>query len=303
MRPADFGALLLLAALWGGSFLFMRVAAPSLGPVVLISVRLLLAGAILLVHAVATRQLPPLGGRLPDYLVIGVINSALPFILIATAELRLPASLAAVINSVTPLFTALAAAVWLGESLTWRKVAGLVLGLAGVAVLAGLGPVPLTPATLLSVGASLLAAACYAGAAVYIKLRASGDHPRVLTLYSHLLGGLVLLPLVPFTLPAGRPSGEVIACVVLLAVLSTALAYVIYFRLIASVGPTRTTTVAYLVPVFGMLWGALFLAEPLGPSSFIGFALIACGVALVTRHPAGERKAQPDHPAPGALRG
>ena len=191
MKPGDLGALLLLSALWGGSFLFIRVAAPVLGPLALAEARVGLAGLALLLYAVTTRRLPDLRARWRPLLVIGVINSALPFALIMAAELRLSASLAAILNATSPLFGALVAATWLGEALPARKISGLVLGATGVAVLIG--------------GASLLAALCYGCAAAYTKARAPGLPPLALAVGSQLGASLVLLPLVPLARPVLGP--------------------------------------------------------------------------------------------------
>lgn len=176
MTPKNWVALLLLSALWGASFLFIRVAVPALGPVVLIELRVLIAGLALLGLGAFTRKRLPWRSHWRPFMVIGLINSALPFVLIATAELHLTASLAATLNATTPLFGACAAALWLGEALTLRKVSGLILGLLGVAALVGLGPLPLTPPVLFAAGASLLAALSYGVAAVYTKIHAGGPH-------------------------------------------------------------------------------------------------------------------------------
>lgn len=157
----------------------------------------------------------------------------------------------------------------------------MLLGLLGVAVLVGLGPVPLTPAVWLSIGASLLGAP-YGAAAVYTRKHMKGTPPLALALYSQLLAAVVLLPGVPFTWPGEGPSRLVIASVLALALLSTAVAYLLYFGLIQRVGPTKATMVTYLSPAFGLLWGAVLLREPLSVWSFVGFGLILVGVALLT---------------------
>lgn len=289
MSPKNAGALLLLSALWGGSFLFMRIAAPAFGPILLIELRVLLAGLTLLGFAALSRKLPPLNAHWGRYLAVGAINSAIPFVLIATAELRLPASLAATLNATTPLFGALVSTIVLKETLSIRKVGGLLLGLTGVAILVGLGPLPLTSAILWSIGASLLAALAYGVGAVYTKVALPNGQPQALALYSQLSAALVLMPLVPFAWPATTPAVPAIYSLALLALLCTAFAYVLYFYLIVNVGPTRATMVTYLSPAFGMLWGALFLHESLGLAALVGFGLILSSVLLVSGMKAPQR--------------
>lgn len=282
MTPQQLAVLLSLSALWGGSFLFIRVAAPALGPVALVELRVLIAGIALLVYAPLSRCLPELRPRWKIFLTIGLFNSAVPFFLISTAELHLTASLAATLNAATPLFGALVAAFWLGEAITGRKALGLLLGLVGVAVLVGLGPIPLTPVVLFSIGASLLATVSYGFAAVYTKVAAKGAQPLALALYSQLFAAGLLAPAVPFALPVAFPGEVVVLCVLGLALFSTALAYLLYFHLILSAGPAKATVVTYLSPAFGILWGALLLSEPLTVGTFVGFGLILCSVWLAT---------------------
>ena len=282
MKPGDLGALLLLSALWGGSFLFIRVAVPVLGPVTLVEVRVLLAGLALVAYAAATVGVPDLRSRWRQYATIGTLNSAIPFALISTAELHLTASLASILNATSPLFSALIAAIWIGDALTVRKTIGLVLGFAGVAVLVGWSPLPLTATVVLSVGASLLAAAFYGLAGVYTKARVTGAPPLALAIGSQLSAALVLLPLVPLAPPTRAQSGNVVLCMLALALFSTALAYLLYFRLIVNVGPTKALTVTFLVPIFGVTWGALFLGESITLSTLAGCAIILAGTALIT---------------------
>ncbi len=282
MSGRDLGALFILRALWGGSYLFIAVAVPALGPALLMDLRVLLAAAALLLYAVAVGRLPPLRARWRQFLVLGGLNAAAPFTLIATSQLNLTASLAAILNSTTPLFTAMVAAAWMGEPLTTGKVAGLFLGIAGVAVLVGLNPVPLSGAVLLSVGASLLAALCYGVGGVYAKRTFAGVPNLSLGIGQQAGAAAILLPFAAASLPGEPPSLVVILCVLALALLSTAVAYLLYFRLITSVGPTKTLTVTFLVPVFGVLFGVLLLDEPVGVGTFVGMGIIISSVALVT---------------------
>src|SRR5215217_2088838 len=142
MATRDLGALFVLGALWGGSFIFIRVAAPVLGPFVLMDLRVLLAAVALILYAVAASRLPKLRYRWREFLVLGTLNAAIPFTLIAASEIELTASLAAILNSTTPLFTAVVAAAWIKDGLTVRRAVGLALGLVGVVVLVGWTPVP-----------------------------------------------------------------------------------------------------------------------------------------------------------------
>ncbi len=282
MRHKDLGALMLLGALWGGSFLFIRVAVPALGPFVLMELRVGLAVVALTLYAVAVGRLSKLRARWREFLIIGTVNTAIPFSLIAAAEIYLTASLAAILNSTTVLFTALVAAVWMGDPLTMRKVVGVILGIVGVAVLVGWDPIELSGVVLLSVGAMLAASLSYALGAVYIKRTFKGIPPLSMSLGQLTGGAIVLLPLAAASLPGQRPSAAVALCVLGLALLSTAVAYLLYFRLIENVGPTSTVTVTLLVPLFGLLFGVLLLDEPFGWGTLAGLAIILSSVTLVT---------------------
>lgn len=282
MGARDLGALLLLGALWGASFIFIRVAVPVLGPFVLVDLRVLLAAAALVLCAVVGGRFPKLRSNWRRFLGLGFLNAAVPFTLIAASEINLTASLAAILNSTTPLFAAVVAAVWIREVLTPRRIGGLLLGIVGVAVVVGWTPVTLSPVVLLSIGASLAAALCYGFGGVYAKRSFSGQPPLGMAIGQQAAAGLLLLPPSVVSLPEEAPSPAVVISVLSLALLSTALAYLLYFRLISSVGPTNTLTVTFLVPVFGLLFGALFLDEPVGVGTLAGLVIILSSVALVT---------------------
>jgi len=200
----------------------------------------------------------------------------------ATAELHLTAGLAATLNATTPLFGTLVAALWLKEAITMNKWIGLLLGVLGVAVLVGWSPFPFTAALALSVAASLGAAACYGVAGVYTKVKAQGASPLAVATCSQVGASLFLLPLTFVAPPKHLPTLPVLMAVGILALFCTALAYLLFFRLIKNIGPTRAMTVTFLSPVFGVLWGVLLLGEPLIWSSVIGFAIVLTGTGLVT---------------------
>lgn len=282
MKPKDIAALILLGAIWGSSFLFIRVAVPALGPFPLMEIRVGLAALALAPFAVALGHVPEVRARWKQFLVMGTLNAAIPFSLIAFAEIHLTASLAAILNSTTVLFSALVAAAWTGDPLTRRKISGVFLGVAGVAVLVGLDPLPLNNAVLLSVGASLVAAFFYALAGTYARRTFSGVQPLVMASGQQVAAAAILLPLAAATLPKETPPLPTALSAVGLAILCTAVAYLLYFRLIASVGATSTLTVTFLAPGFGVLFGVVLLGEPFGPSTLAGLAIILLSVALVT---------------------
>src|SRR5262245_56859742 len=265
-----------IAAAWGASFLFIRIASPALGPTRLIEVRMAVAGLALLLYTLATRRRPSLEGRSWQWLVIGALW-ALPFVLIAVAELHLTASLAAVLNATTPLFAALLAAVWLRDRLTAARSAGLLLGLLGVLVVVGWNPLALSLPVVWSAGASLLAAAVYGIAGAYGARAFQGVASLRVATGQLLAGALLLLPtvLISIPAPANRPvTGTVVLAAAGLALPCTAWAFVLFFRLVAELGPTSALTVTFLVPAFGISWGAVFLGERVSWSLVGGLAVV-----------------------------
>jgi len=292
VRSRDLARLILLAAIWGGSFLFMRVAAPPLGPIATADLRVLLAGAALLAWLRVAGIDLAWRAHWRRYLVVGVMNSAAPFALFAFGALHLPASYLVVLNATAPLFGAAVSAVWLRQRLTARAALGLGAGVSGVAMLVGLGPITPSPPVVAAIVASALAALCYALAAAYLKRRAAGADSAALATGSQLAAGLVLLPLLPVLPPAALPTAGEWAAAALLGVLCTAIAYLLYFRLIADVGPTRALTVTFLLPAFGMLWGALFLGEAITSTMAAGCGLVLLGTALILWQDARTRKVE-----------
>ena len=285
MRLRDGLELTVLAALWGGSFLFMRIAAPVLGPVWLIELRVLFAGLALsplLLNSKQTRlKLLPLVRRyfLP-LLIVGIGNSAIPFSLYAFAALSLPAGFTSILNATAPLFGTAIAAIWLRERLSLSSIAGLLLGFVGVSILVGWQGVAVTPAFIWSVVAGLLAALMYAIVAPYIKLKLTDVPAIAVVTVSQLGAAIALLPLLPFTMPQQWPRLEVWLVVAALALLSTAFAYILYFRLIRQIGSTQALTVTYLIPLFAMLWGTLVLGEVITKPMILGCSLILVGTAI-----------------------
>jgi len=288
MRPADVLRLATLAALWGGSFLFLRITAPVLGPLFLSEARLAIAAAALLACAWLTGGQVRFAGRWRSYLVIGAINSAAPFALFAYAAVHLPASYSAVLNATTPVFGAVFAALWLNERLTLRRVTGALGGVMGVALLVGFGPVVADANAVLAALAAIGGACCYALAAVYTRRKAAGIEPFALAAGSQVGAALLLAPGLAAWPGADSFGPGIVASVLALAVVCTALAYLIYFRLIADVGAARALTVTLLIPVFGVLFGVVFLGESLSLTMLAGAVLVIGATWLVV----GETSAQ-----------
>lgn len=284
MQSRDLARLLLLAGLWGGSFAFIRVAVPALGPLWLAFSRVMLAFLALFALALARRAVPPIRGQQwRDYLIIGAANSALPFALFCFAEQYIGAAMAAILNATSPFFAAAIAALWLKEPLTLRKLGGMAVGLAGVVLLVGWSAQASSGMLLAATLACLGAALCYGIASVYVKRRMAAVPSFAVALYSQLAAAAVLAPALPFVSLPGPLTQVVLANTLALALASTAFAYLLYFRLIATIGPARALTVTFLIPVFGVLWGFLFLGEPVTGNTVAGCALILVGTWITVR--------------------
>jgi drug/metabolite transporter (DMT)-like permease len=286
VRGGDLARLVALAMIWSASFVFFRVLVPTLGAIPTATMRVLIAGVALVAWLAATGQRADLRHHWRAYLFMGVVNSAIPFVLFAHAAYTLPASVMAILNASTPLFTSLIAARWLGERLDARKLAGIAAGVAGVALVTGGGAID-SPAAWLAVAACLGATLCYGISGVWLKRNGSTLSPYVVAGWSQLFAGLVLLPAAAYAPPAGPITPAVVANLLGLALLCSAVAYLIYYRLIRDIGPTRTMTVTFLIPVFGIAWGALLLGERITWPVVAGTLLIVGGTAAVlVRRPA-----------------
>jgi drug/metabolite transporter (DMT)-like permease len=272
---------LTLAAIWGASFLFMRILAPVLGALWTAEVRVALAGAAMLVFMLASGRAMQFGSNWKHYLVVGTLNSALPFALFSYAALTLPAGYSAILNSLSPLWGALIGAIVFGEKLSARKIAGLLIGIAGVAFLVRLGPAQFTSQVLAAALAGVVAALSYAIAATYSKRKSSHIAAPLMATGSQAGAMLVLLPFLPLSPIRGEVTPFIMVNACVLALVCTAVAYFIYFRLIADLGATKALTVTFLIPLFALLWGALFLQETIDLNTLIGCALVVLATWLV----------------------
>ncbi len=283
MRASDFARLTALAAIWGAAFIFMRVAAPALGAIWTAELRVLLGGLAVLAWFRYTGFDPELRRHARFYALIGTVNIALPFCLYGYAATHAPASLLAILNATSPMFALLWNAAFRDERVTARKLAGLALGAAGVALIARPGAGTAGPQFAWAVAAALGACCAYGVTGVLMKRFSSGASARGMAAGNQLAAALVLLPLLPFVMPAAAPSPLVIGNVLALALLGSGVAFLLYFRLIADIGATRALTVTFLIPLFGVLWGWLFLGETLPPLALGGGILVVLGTVLVVR--------------------
>lgn len=286
MRPRDLAELVALAALWGGSFLFMRMGAGEFGPFALVALRVAGAALLLLPFVAWRGQSAELRRHWRPILVVGLLNSALPFLAFAYAALSITAGLSAIFNATAPLFGALVAWFWLGERLALPRWLGIAIGFGGVALLAWSStgnPAAFKPGgSGWAVVACIAATLCYGIAANYTKRRLSGVAPMAIAAGSQLGAALVLALPALWWWPAVTPSAGAWVAVAALAFACTGVAYLLYFRLIANTGPANAIAVTYLVPLFGALWGGLFLGERVTPTMLGGGAVILVGTALAT---------------------
>jgi drug/metabolite transporter (DMT)-like permease len=276
-----FATLLLLAAIWGASFLFIRIAVPTLGPAALMTGRVLCAALFLFAVARIVRKPLLLKGNAKHFMVLGFINSALPFFLFALSAHWLSASVMSVLNATAPIWGSLIGALFFQQRITWTGGVGLFLGVFGVSVLVGFDPLLVNAGAYWAVAAAAAAACCY-GIATHYTRRAKAVEPFANAHGSMWAAALWLLPLTWFFPMNDAVTVPVGLALFALGILCTGIAYLLYFGLVRDIGATPTLTVTFMIPVFGVLWGHLFLNEPIGWQTFVGTLLVLCGTALVT---------------------
>lgn len=281
MRPQDVARLVALGAMWGASYLFMRVAVPHLGPALMIELRVVLAGLLLLGYMLAAGRGSNWRRHWRPWLFIAVVGTAVPFTLIAEALRTIDASTAAILNALVPLFTTIVAAMWIADRITPAKAAGVLLSIAGTAVLVGWTPQPMSAQELLAAAMSVAATILYGINIVFSRVHLREATPAATSAYTLLLAGVVLLPFTPLDRDLSAVPWTAWLALLGLAIVSTTVAFIYYYRLIADIGPVKASTVTLLVPVFGMIWGVLFLGEPLTPGRVTGCAIILLGCSLI----------------------
>jgi drug/metabolite transporter (DMT)-like permease len=283
MNRTAFAQLLLLGALWGAAFMFMRIAAPEFGAFALAGSRIAMAALAMLLLLLILRTPTHFKTHWKKYLAVGAVNTAIPFIAYCFAALYIPAGYSAIANSTTPIWGALIAWLWFKEKLGISKWLGIAFAFLGVIALVGLQPVAITPMVIAGMLACLAAAAMYGTASFLIK-RYLSDVPGLSGATGMVCGALVWLALPALiAAPVAMPSNKAWFAVAALAFGCTAFAYVLFFHLIKTIGPQRASSVAFLFPAFAAFWGWLFLDEPITANMLIGMALVFFGTALVSR--------------------
>jgi drug/metabolite transporter (DMT)-like permease len=277
---------LALGALWGSSFLFMHFATAEFGPLATAAGRVAIAAAFLLPIVIIKGLLPDLQKNWKKIFFMGIFNSAIPFACFAYALMSITTGLSAILNATVPMFGALVAWVWLKDKPALSRIAGIVLGFAGIALLAWdkatFRPDASGAAPGWAVLACLLACLCYGIAASFAKKYMGGIDPMVTAAGSQMGATLGLMVPAIWLWPARMPSTTAWLAMLVLGVACTGVAYILYFRLIEKAGPQRTLTVTFLIPVFAVLYGAIFLREIITPWMLLCAVVIVCGTALAT---------------------
>jgi drug/metabolite transporter (DMT)-like permease len=282
LKPRDLFDFVLLAALWGASFLFMRVGAPEFGPIALIGLRVLIAALCLwpLLWFMQRSATPAMRAHAMPLALVGVSNSALPFTLLAFASLSLTAGFTSLINASVPLWAAVIGLFWLGAKLGQAQWIGLALGVVGMAILTW-GKVDFKPGgSGLAIIAGLTATLSYGFSTHFAKKKLAGVPPLGVATGSQTAAAIALLPLMIAFWPKANPSVNAWISLLLLGTFSTALAYILYFRLIASLGGQKASTVTFLIPVFAALWGWALLGEAVTIHMLFGGGVVLLGTAL-----------------------
>ena len=271
--------LVVLGAIWGSSYLFIKVGVRELSPPALIEIRLACALPLLVVYAIRRYSIEALRGAWREGIVLGVLNAAIPFTLIAWGERYVDSGVAAVANASVPIFVAVLAFCFVpSERSTGMRLVGVGVGLAGVAILAGVHPAGGWNGAI-GTGAIVLASMSYAAANLYAGRRMRAGGP-VLAANSMAVAFVVLLPLALVSAPSSAPGWKPLLSAVALGVLGTALAQVLFYRMIGIWGSSRAVLVAYMLPAFALFYGAVFLSEPVTWQKLCGLGLILVGVAL-----------------------
>ena len=282
MQPRHFAQLVFLSAVWGGSFPLIRIAAPAFGPLVMACLRCGLAAMVLAVLMRATRQAWPARPHWVSLTVLSLLTVVTPFVLFNWAGLVLPAGYSAVLNATAPLFGVLAGALFKEERLTARKLLGCAAGVGGVALLVRLGPVQADARVVLAVLACVAASASYGFGAILMKRTTQVLQPLPASAAVHAAGALVLLLPAGAGVPAVQLRTEALLAIAVLGMVTSGFMYWISMRLMREIPASAATSSAFMIPMFGVSWGGLFLGEPFTPGMLPGVVLVLVACAFVT---------------------
>lgn len=281
MQLKHFLTLLFLGGIWGASYPLMRVAVPEWGVLALTSMRVLIASTLLFFFIKLKRRSFHFKQNFKHYFIIGILNFVLPLSLFSFAAGKIPAAYSAIINATVPFWTIIIAYFAFQESLTLKMFMGVVVGILGVGLVNGAGTMHVNTNAILGMSAALVASILYAVASSYMRKFASHITPLLLTGGSTAVAGVLLLPVGVMYFPSELPSFKGIVTVFSLAAFCTVVAFVVFYDLVQKIGMTQAVLVTFLVPVFGSLWGFLFLGESLNFAMFVGIVLISIGLALI----------------------
>lgn len=284
MHPRDILKLTLLAAIWGGAFVFIRYLVPIIGPWLTVEFRVLIAGVAIIGFMAWRGVRGDLRQNWKLYAWIGLLNTAIPFSLFGFAAKIMPAGYLSILNASTPAFGALFSFLLLGERFGWRHIAGFVLGIIGVSLVTGTGAQHIDAEGFYWAALACLSAAClYGWSGVLIRKYAGHVPPLALAAYGQLMAGLMILPMSLATWPQFTLTWQLAGLILIFALACSGLAYVLFFQLMGSIGAVKTLTVTYLIPVFGMIWAFVLLGEDITLHMLAGFGIIVLGTTLINR--------------------
>jgi len=269
--------LTFLGALWGSAFMFIKVATPEFGPIALVNTRLLIASLIFLPILLQKKYIHLLKPIWKQVLVLSIMNNAIPFTLFSYASFGADSNILAILNATTAFNTMIIAYLWIGESVSLKQLFGLILGFIGIFIL--VNPQN-SDTTLIASFSALLAAFFYSYSTVYIQRQSVNANKMVLIGWSIVFSAVFMIPVSIFNLPEALPSASAIGSAFWLGAVSTGLGFLGYVRLIDKIGAVRTSTVAYFLPVFGIIWGSIFLDEKITSTIILGCLIVLIGIYL-----------------------
>ena len=267
--------LTVLGALWVSAFMFIKVATPEFGPIALVNTRLIIASFIFLPILLQKKYIHLLKPIWKQVLVLAILNNAIPFTLFSFASFGADSNILAILNATTAFNTMIIAYVWIGENVSVKQLFGLLLGFIGIFIL--VNPQN-SETTLISSMSALLASFFYSYSTVYIQRQSVNANKMVLIGWSIIFSAVIMFPVTIFYLPDTIPSISAIGSAIWLGAISTGIGFLGYVRLIDKIGAVKTSTVAYFLPVFGIIWGAVFLDEIISSTIIIGCLIVLIGI-------------------------